>query len=98
MMMQRRYGLSCSTQSHGVTRANLIGRCAGGIDALGTVVCEVELTSGIVGVGISIGGNPACYVIEEHLSRFVEGQDVHNIELMWDQMYRVRCTQSTPRT
>jgi len=59
-----------------------------GIDALGSVVVEVELVNGIVGVGVSIGGEPACYIIENHLSRFVEGQDVRNIELMWDQMYR----------
>jgi len=64
-------------------------RKAWGIDALGTVVAEVELHSGVVGVGISIGGAPACYIIEIHLARFVEGQDVHNIELMWDQMWRV---------
>ena len=39
-------------------------------------------------LGVSIGGEPACYIIEHHLSRFVEGQDPSNIELMWDQMYR----------
>jgi hypothetical protein len=30
--------------------------------------------NGIVGVGVSIGGEPACYIVEQHLSRFVEGQ------------------------
>ena len=59
-----------------------------GIDAVGSVVCEVELSNGMVGVGISIGGPPACYIIEHHLSRFVEGQDPKNVELMWDQMWR----------
>ena len=39
-------------------------------------------------VGVSIGGPPACYIVEHHLSRFVEGQDPSNVELMWDQMYR----------
>ena len=38
--------------------------------------------------GVSIGGEPACYIIENHLSRFVEGQDPSDIELMWDQMFR----------
>ena len=72
----------------------------------------------MVGVGISIGGEPAAYIVETHLSRFLEGQvcaceapssdvpslrranpparasacagvqDVNNVELMWDQMYR----------
>tara|TARA_R110002050_G_scaffold22009_2_gene60369 strand:- start:1064 stop:1252 length:189 start_codon:yes stop_codon:yes gene_type:complete len=37
-------------------------------------------------VGVSIGGDPACYIVEHHLSRFVEGQDARNVELMWDQM------------
>lgn len=41
-----------------------------------------------MGIGTSIGGDPACYIIEKHLNRFIEGQDVRNIELMWDQMWR----------
>merc|ERR1719476_355808 len=63
-------------------------RKAWGIDALGSMVVEVELTNGVVGVGISIGGEPGCYIVEQHLSRFVEGQDPRNIELIWDQMHR----------
>jgi L-alanine-DL-glutamate epimerase-like enolase superfamily enzyme len=43
--------------------------------ALGSVVVEVETDDGTTGVGVSIGGEPACYIIEHHLSRFVEGQD-----------------------
>ena len=39
-------------------------------------------------VHFDLQGEPSCYIIENHLSRFVEGQDVHNVELMWDQMYR----------
>jgi len=63
-------------------------RTSWGIGALGTVICEVELDDGIVGFGCSIGGEPACYIIENHLSRFVEGQDPRNVELIWDQMWR----------
>eukprot|EP01112_Ceratiomyxa_fruticulosa_P018406 TRINITY_DN5870_c1_g1_i1.p1 TRINITY_DN5870_c1_g1~~TRINITY_DN5870_c1_g1_i1.p1 ORF type:complete len:248 (-),score=55.98 TRINITY_DN5870_c1_g1_i1:74-817(-) len=63
-------------------------RTSWGIDALGTVIAEVELTDGTVGIGPSIGGEPACYIIENHLSRFVEGQTPFNLELMWDQMWR----------
>lgn len=59
-----------------------------GINALGTVIVELELEDGTVGIGTSIGGDPACYIIEKHLNRFIEGQDVRNIELMWDQMWR----------
>jgi len=59
-----------------------------GIDAIGSMIVEVELTNGMVGVGISIGGEPGCYIVEKHLARFVEGQDPRNIELIWDQMWR----------
>ncbi|EGD79958.1 L-rhamnonate dehydratase [Salpingoeca rosetta] len=59
-----------------------------GINALGSVVVEVESEDGQVGVGVSIGGEPACFIVEHHLSRFVEGQDPRDVELMWDQMYR----------
>ncbi len=63
-------------------------RTSWGINALGTVVCEVELDNGIIGIGTSIGGEPACFIIEQHLSRFVEGQDPRDVELIWDQMWR----------
>ena len=63
-------------------------RTSWGINALGTVVVEIELYDGTVGIGCSIGGEPACYIIEKHLSRFVEGQDPRNVELIWDQMWR----------
>lgn len=59
-----------------------------GINAMGGVVVEVEAEGGMTGVGVSIGGEPACYIVEHHLSRFVEGQDPANVELMWDQMFR----------
>jgi L-rhamnonate dehydratase len=63
-------------------------RTSWGINALGTVVVEIELDNGMIGVGTSIGGDPACYIIERHLSRFIEGQDPRNVELIWDQMWR----------
>ena len=94
-------GADCHSQAHGhwivdTPIANpssyfadaKTSRKSWGIDALGTVIVEVELMSGLTGVGISIGGAPACYIVEEHLARFVEGQDVANVELMWDQMFR----------
>jgi hypothetical protein len=63
-------------------------RTSWGIDAMGSIVVEVELTNGIIGVGISIGGDAACFMVEKHFSRFVEGQDPNNVELIWDQCYR----------
>jgi len=63
-------------------------RVSWGINALGTVVVEAELEDGRIGIGTSVGGEPACYIIEHHLSRFVEGKDPRNVELIWDQMFR----------
>ena len=40
---------------------------------------QVELTSGEVGVGISIGGEAACFIIEQHLARFAEGQGLYSV-------------------
>jgi L-alanine-DL-glutamate epimerase-like enolase superfamily enzyme len=56
--------------------------------ALGSVVAEVEADDGTIGIGITIGGEPAAFIIENHLSRFVEGEDPRNVESMWDQMFR----------
>jgi L-rhamnonate dehydratase len=63
-------------------------RTSWGIDAIGSVIVVIELTNGIEGVGISIGGEPACFIIENHFSRFLEGQDPLNIEYLWDVMWR----------
>ena len=59
-----------------------------GINALGTLVVEVEDERGNVGVGVTVGGGAGCQLVEGHLSRFVEGQDPRDVELMWDQMFR----------
>ena len=63
-------------------------RSCWGINALGSLVVEVETTEGHKGVGVSIGGAAGSYIVEHHLSRFIEGQNPTDIELMWDQMYR----------
>lgn len=59
-----------------------------GINALGTLVVEVEADDGTTGVGITIGGEPGAFIVEYHLSRFIEGEDPRNVELIWDQMWR----------
>lgn len=65
-------------------------RASWGIGALGNVVVEVETTDGHVGFAPSIGGEPAAFLVERHLSRFVEGRrlSVPSIEECWDQMFR----------
>lgn len=58
-----------------------------GIDVLGTVLVEVEADDGTVGFAMTTGGVPAAYLIEKHFRRFVVGQPVVNLEVMFDQMY-----------
>jgi L-rhamnonate dehydratase len=63
-------------------------RSSFGLDALGTVIVEAEAEDGTVGIGTSTGGPPAAWLVEHHLSRFVEGKRANQLELAWDQMWR----------
>jgi len=63
-------------------------RSSWGLNVLGTVVVEVESSDGTIGFGVTTGGPPAAWIIKEHLSRFLIGQPVTELERMWDQMYR----------
>jgi len=58
-----------------------------GINVLGTLVVEIEAEDGTVGFAVTTGGEPAAYVVEKHLARFLEGQDPSETERIWDQMY-----------
>jgi L-rhamnonate dehydratase len=58
-----------------------------GIDVLGTVLVELEADDGTVGFAVTTGGVPGAYLVEKHFRRFVVGQTVHNLEVMFDQMY-----------
>ena len=46
-----------------------------GINVLGTLVVEIEAADGTVGFAVTTGGEPACYIVEKHLARFLEGRD-----------------------
>ena len=63
-------------------------RTSFGINALKTLVVEVEVDDGTIGFGISTGGYPAAWLVMNHLDRFIVGSDPNDIEKMWDQMYR----------
>jgi L-rhamnonate dehydratase len=52
------------------------------------VVVEVTTDEGVVGYGQGGGGPLAKEIIENHLTRFLIGEDPFNVELLWDQMYR----------
>lgn len=58
-----------------------------GLNVLGTLVVEIEASDGTVGFAVSTGGDPAAWIVENHLARFVEGAPVTAIEKIWDQMY-----------
>jgi L-rhamnonate dehydratase len=57
-----------------------------GLSVLGTLVVEVEAENGVKGFAISTGGEIGCFVVEKHLSRFIEGKRVSEINLIHDQM------------
>lgn len=59
-----------------------------GLNVLGSLVVEVEADDGTVGFAVTTGGEPAAWIIENHLSRFVEGAPATDLERIWDQMYR----------
>jgi L-rhamnonate dehydratase len=58
-----------------------------GINVLGTLVVEIEAADGTVGFAVTTGGEPACYIVEKHLARFLEGRSPAETEKIWDQMY-----------
>jgi L-rhamnonate dehydratase len=58
-----------------------------GINVLGTLVVEIEAEDGTIGFAVTTGGEPAAYIVEKHLSRFLEGRSPEDYETIWDQMY-----------
>lgn len=58
-----------------------------GLNVLGTLVVEVEATDGTVGIGVSTAGEIGAWIVEHHLSRFIEGAAATDIERIWDQMF-----------
>jgi len=58
-----------------------------GLNVLGTFVVEIEADNGVVGFAVSTGGEPAAWIVERHLSRFLIGANATDVELIWDQMY-----------
>jgi L-rhamnonate dehydratase len=58
-----------------------------GINVLGTLVVELEAENGVTGFAVTTGGEPAAYIVEKHLARFVEGARPTDFEKIWDQMY-----------
>lgn len=58
-----------------------------GINVLGTLVVELEAEDGTIGFAVTTGGEPAAFIVEKHLARFLEGRSPEQYEQIWDQMY-----------
>ncbi len=63
-------------------------RSSWGVARVPTVIVEIEDEEGRVGIGASTGGEAAAFIIEQHLSMFVEGQNVRDHSVIWEQMWR----------
>lgn len=63
-------------------------RTVGGPAWVGHVVVEIESDDGAVGVGVSIGGRAACWVVEDHLAPLLIGEAIDDISRLWDMMWR----------
>lgn len=59
-----------------------------GVARVPTVIVEIEDEEGQIGIGASTGGEAAAFIIERHLSMFVEGSNVRDRSNMWEQMWR----------
>lgn len=64
-----------------------VSRQSFGINLLGTLVVEIEADDGTIGFAVTTGGEPGAWIVEKHLSRFIEGAKITDIERIWDQMY-----------
>lgn len=58
-----------------------------GLNVLGTLLVEVEAEDGTTGFAVTTGGEIGAFIVEKHLSRFVEGANPADIERIWDQMF-----------
>ncbi len=59
-----------------------------GVANVPSVIVEIEDENGLVGIGLSTGGEAAAFIIEKHLALFVEGQTASDRTHIWDQMFR----------
>ncbi len=59
-----------------------------GRNAVGSFVVEIESASGAVGVGVSTGGVPCCWIVENHFAGLLEGRRADQIDLIWDIVWR----------
>jgi L-rhamnonate dehydratase len=61
-------------------------RLSWGIGVLGSLFVKIKASDGTEGYATGFGGPPACWLIEEHLKRFLIGKDPRDTNLIWDQV------------
>lgn len=54
----------------------------------GEFVVEITSDDGVTGVGVSIGGRAACWVVEDHLAAVLRGERLDDPARLWDRMWR----------
>ncbi|KAB8446212.1 hypothetical protein FH972_025194 [Carpinus fangiana] len=63
-------------------------RTSWGINVLGSFCVEIEATDGTKGFATGFGGPPACWLVQQHFSRFLIGADPRDTNHLFEQMYR----------
>lgn len=59
-----------------------------GINVLGSFCIEVVASDGTTGFATGFGGPPACWLVHQHMERFLIGQDPRHVNVLFDQMFR----------
>ena len=62
-------------------------RSSWGKEVLGQMIVEVVAEDGTTGAGIANGGEPACFIVEKHLARFVQTRVALALRLSWMTVY-----------
>ncbi|KAH8723213.1 nucleotide-diphospho-sugar transferase [Phaeosphaeriaceae sp. PMI808] len=63
-------------------------RTSWGINVLGSFCVELIGSDGSKGFATGFGGPPACWLVEEHFTRFLIGKDPRDTNHIFEQMYR----------
>ncbi|KAL8651763.1 MAG: hypothetical protein Q9210_003075 [Variospora velana] len=63
-------------------------RTSWGINILGSFCLQIEASNGTKGFATGFGGPPACWLVKQHLERFLMGADPRDTNSLFEQMYR----------
>ncbi|VEU22877.1 DEKNAAC103960 [Brettanomyces naardenensis] len=62
-------------------------RTSWGINVLGSFFVEIEATDGTKGFATGFGGPISCWLIQNHFSRFIIGEDPRDVNIIWDKLF-----------